>query len=87
MTSTPNSRSSSIRLDHEQTAALARLLRQVEHFLDECDDAIEDELAAPPDSTAGMIDRLNCADDTAPLVPLSCNLGRAQGSVIVASRV
>lgn len=36
-----------VRLDREQVASLARLLRQVEQFLDECDDSVEEALAAP----------------------------------------
>jgi hypothetical protein len=35
-----------VRLDREQAASLARLLRQVEQFLDECDDSVEEALAA-----------------------------------------
>lgn len=44
MTVTPDS--AQIELDREQTAGLARLLRQVEQFFDECDDYVEDALAA-----------------------------------------
>ncbi|WP_030573291.1 hypothetical protein [Streptomyces aureocirculatus] len=35
-----------IRLDRDQAASLARLLREVEQFLDMCDEDVEEALAA-----------------------------------------
>ncbi|NIY70795.1 DUF2851 family protein [Streptomyces malaysiensis] len=35
-----------IRLDRDQVASLARLLREIEQFLDECDGSVEEALAA-----------------------------------------
>ncbi|WP_327411477.1 hypothetical protein [Streptomyces sp. NBC_01233] len=35
-----------IRLDRDQAASLARLLREIEQFLGECDESVEEALAA-----------------------------------------
>ncbi|GAA3819089.1 hypothetical protein GCM10022403_060630 [Streptomyces coacervatus] len=35
-----------IRIDRDQAASLARLLRELEQFLDECDETVEEALAA-----------------------------------------
>ncbi|MYV47574.1 hypothetical protein [Streptomyces sp. SID2888] len=35
-----------IRLDRDQATSLARLLREVEQFMDECDETVEEALAA-----------------------------------------
>ncbi|MFE0138494.1 hypothetical protein ACFWY6_44200 [Streptomyces sp. NPDC059037] len=43
---TSSSDPAAVILDHDQAAALARLLRQIEQFFDECDDDTEDALAA-----------------------------------------
>lgn len=43
MTNTPDQ--ASILLDHDQAASLARLLRELEQFLDECDESVEEALA------------------------------------------
>lgn len=44
MTDAPSSEP--IHLDRDQAASLARLLREVERFLDECDESVEEALAA-----------------------------------------
>ncbi|RLU96648.1 hypothetical protein CTZ27_16665 [Streptomyces griseocarneus] len=46
MTTHPGPGVGQTHLDREEAASLARLLRQLEQFFDQCDDGVEDALAA-----------------------------------------